>query len=244
MMDPVAFRVGEVAIYWYGILLACGLLGGFALALRNSKQLGLDTDTVESILFKLAVSLLIGARLGAIAADIDHYLANPSHVFLRSGLASHGGIIAVMLVGVYLTRRQRTHYWLIADAISPGIPLGHIFIRLGNYINGELYGLPSSLPWGVSVPGIPEAVHPLQLYEAAISVPLLLISLRWVRTNSFPGSTFARVMIAHSIVRFFLDFLRPQDTRVLYLSLGQWTALLFVVGLSAFYYKRRATAMA
>lgn len=237
-MDPVAFRIGDIAIYWYGILLAGGLLSGFALALRNSRLLGLDPDAVEGILFKLAISLLVGARLGAIAADIGHYVANPSHIFLRSGLASHGGIIAVMLVGIYLTRRKPMYYWRMADAIAPGLPLGHIFIRLGNYINGELYGIPTSLPWGVSVPGIAETVHPLQLYEAAISVPLLLISLRWVRVNPFPGSTFARVMIVHSVVRFLLDFLRYHERTILTLSLGQWVALAFAIGLSVLYYQR------
>ncbi|MGI6036855.1 MAG: prolipoprotein diacylglyceryl transferase [Limnochordia bacterium] len=226
-MNPIAFRIGPLAIYWYGLLAASAFILGFINIRQNIRAYGLDEEKIESLLLKLAVVFFVGARLGVVLLDLEYYLAHPRHIFLRAGLGSQGAIIAVMIVGYFWTKRDQLPYWTIADATAPTITIGHIFIRFGNLLNGELFGAPTSLPWAITFPLSGQPVHPLPLYEMLFSLFLLPKALHWSRQPAYPGYAFYRVLLIHSIFRFFLDFLRSDNNQIGPLAWTQIIALGF-----------------
>lgn len=234
-MNPIAFSIANIDIYWYGIFAAAAFLIGYLNTQSNTRRYGFDQEIVADLLFKLAISILVGARLGVIVANLDYYLANPVHMFTRAGLGSHGAIITAMGLGYYWAKKANLPYWSMADAVAPSISIGHIFIRAGNFINGELYGAPTDVPWAYefTTSGVP--VHPVQMYELLLSLLILPFALRWAREPKYPGYAFFRVMIYHSIVRFFMDFLRHSDSTILGpLVLTQILALAFALGLTLY----------
>lgn len=210
-MHPVAFRIGSISIYWYGILMALTFLSAYLIAHHFGKWHGISADVMDSLFFSSAVAGVVGGRLGVVVTQLDYYLANPIEIFARGGMASHGAIAAIMLVGIITVRRHNVKYWRIADIAAPILPVGHIFIRLGNFLNGELYGPPTNVPWAVKFPQTPVPVHPTQLYEVAASLVILPFAVKWTRHPRYPGYAFLRVLLAHSIVRFFLDFIRQHS---------------------------------
>lgn len=241
-MNPVAFQIGSLEIYWYGIFVACAFLIGYLLTLKNAVSYGYDKEVIGDLLLKMAIAVLVGARLGVIVVDLRYYLANPLHMFTRAGLGSHGAIITVMILGYFWTKKAKVEYWSIADAVAPAITIGHIFVRAGNFINGELYGSPTSLPWAVEFPYSGGPVHPAQLYEAIFSLILLPFALRWSKQPKYPGYAFFRVMLLHSIFRFFLDFIRQHSSLIGPFVLTQLIALAFIILMAVLIWQREKTS--
>jgi len=229
-MNPIAFTIAGIDIYWYGILVAIAFLLGYLNTQSNVRRYGLDTDEVSDLLFKLCITVIVGARLGAVVANLGYYIRNPLEIFTRAGLGSHGAIITTMVMGYYWVKKAKLPYWTLADAIAPSLSIGHIFVRLGNYINGELYGSPTDLPWGVEFPYSGGPVHPAQLYEMAASLIILPFALYWARKPKYPGYAFFRVMLVHSVVRLLIDFIRQHSDPVIGpLVLTQLLAIGFIV---------------
>ncbi len=236
-MNPIAFSIGSLDIYWYGVLVAAAFLIGYFNTLKNATRYGLDSDRVQDLLFKLCIAVIVGARLGVIVVDLKYYLANPLHMFTRAGLGSHGAIITVMILGYFWVKKANLPYWTMADAIAPSISIGHVFVRAGNFINGELYGSPTNLPWAIEFPYSGQPVHPAQLYEMLLSGVILIFALRWVRNPKYPGYAFFRVMLVHSVVRFFMDFIRQHSPLIGPFVLTQIIALGFTFILGAYLIK-------
>lgn len=230
-MSNIVFRLGPLQIHWYGILVGIAFLLGYWVTLRNVKRYGLDTEKAEGLLFKLIIAVIIGARMGFIVSNLNYFIANPWEIIRidHGGLGSHGAIITVMILGYFWTKKAAIPYWTMADAISPAITVGHIFVRIGNFINGELYGPPTHLPWAVKFPSTSVPVHPSQLYEAITSFILLPFALKWSKDPKYPGYAFFRVMLAHSVVRFFLDFIRQNSPLIGPFVLTQIIALVFII---------------
>lgn len=151
---------------------------------------GLAAQTVDDLFFVGSFTALIGARLGAILPQWRYFLDNPRHIFSRGGMASHGAILSVMVVGIYFVRKRHLNYWQTADLAAPILPVGHIFIRLGNFLNGELYGPPSDLPWAVKFPHLPTPVHPSQLYEVLAALIILPFAWKWAKKPAIPVTRF------------------------------------------------------
>ncbi|NMB01869.1 MAG: prolipoprotein diacylglyceryl transferase [Firmicutes bacterium] len=210
-MAPIAFSIGSLDIYWYGILMALTFLSAFWIVSYLAKLHRLDLRLIENLFYLGAFSGLIGSRLGAILPYWRYFLENPLEIFSRGGMASQGAIFTVMVVGYFYVRKHRLNYWQIADLTAPILPVGHIFIRLGNFLSGELYGPPTNLPWGVEFPTSLGPVHPSQLYEVLTSIVILPFAWRWAKDPKYPGYAFFRVLFAHSFVRFFLDFIRQHS---------------------------------
>lgn len=210
-MHPIAFSIGSIDIYWYGILMAATFLGAYFIVHYFSKLHGFNTKTIDDLFFLGAFFGLIGSRLGAILPYWRYFLENPLEIFSRGGMASHGAIMAIMLVGVVFVRKHRLNYWRLADLAAPVLPMGHIFIRLGNFLSGELYGPPTNSPWAVKFPDTPVPVHPSQLYEVLASIIILPFAWKWAKNPRYPGYAFLRTLLAHSVVRFFLDFIRQHS---------------------------------
>ncbi len=210
-MYPIAFSIGSLDIYWYGILMALTLLSAYFIIHHFAKIHKLKAQTIDSLFYLGAVAGLLGARIGAIIPDLPHYLKHPKDIFARGGMASHGAILLIMVAGIYFVRKHKLAYWQLADLAAPILPVGHVFIRLGNFLNGELYGPPTNLPWAVKFPRTPVPVHPSQLYEVLASLLILPFAWKWAKSPRYPGYAFLRVLLAHSVVRFFLDFIRQHS---------------------------------
>lgn len=242
-LNPIAFRIGPIPVYWYGLFAASAVIIGYAIASKNMRRYGLSEETVDGMLIRLIFSIFIGARLGYVLVNIPYFLGNPWEIirFDHGGLGSHGAILATLIMGVVWTKKYKLSYLKIADAVAPALPIGHIFIRLGNYFNGELYGSPTHLPWGVVFPGLSEPVHPVQLYEMGLSILILPFALKWSKAPRYPGYAFLRVILIHSVIRFFLDFIRRHSSLIGPFVLTQIIALLIVIASAViiFYLKKR-----
>ena len=210
-MAPIAFSIGSIEIYWYGILMALTLVSALYIVRYFAKYHGLEVSVIENLFYLGAFSGLIGSRLGAILPYWRYFLEHPLEIFSRGGMASHGAIFTIMIVGIFYVRKHRLNYWKIADMAAPVLPVGHIFIRLGNFLSGELYGPPTDLPWGVEFPSSLGPVHPSQLYEVIAALVILPLAWKWAKNPKYPGYAFFRVLFTHSVVRFFLDFIRQHS---------------------------------
>ncbi len=228
----VAFRIGSLTVYWYGILVAMAVLAGFLVARRLYIRFGREGDRFEALSLIFVPTIIIGARLGYVLAEWPYYRDNPGEILRmwQGGLGSHGAIFAMVIVGALAARATAQPYWTLADAIGPAVPLAHVFVRLGNFLNGELYGLPTALPWGMAVAGSPVLHHPSMLYEGIVSAGTFVLSHRWAwhRTRSIEGgaiaatarparegTVFLKTMVVVSVVRLLVDFTRPRPAPVL-----------------------------
>ncbi len=228
-IDPIAFSIGPLSIYWYGILMAVTFVTGYTAVRYLALHHGMPVAAVDDVMFKGAITIFVGARLGVVVTNLPYYLANPLEIVARPGLGSHGAVIAVMIVGWFLVRRAGLSYWRMADAAAILFPIGHIFIRLGNFINGELYGSPTSAAWGVQFRTTAQAVHPVQLYEAGFALLFLPLAWYWAKNAAYPGYAFFRIVLVHSLLRLGLDSLRQHTSTIGPFVLTQWLAILLAV---------------
>lgn len=210
-MAPIAFSIGSLDIYWYGILMAGTFVAAYFISRHFSKLYGLDWHVIENLYFLCAFAGLIGSRLGAVLPHWRYYLQNPLEIFSRGGMSSQGAILTIMVIGVPFVRKHKLRYWQLADIAAPILSVGHILIRTGNFLNGELYGPPTDLPWGVEFPTTLGPVHPTQLYEVAAALIILPFAWKWAQNPKYNGYAFFRTLFVHSLVRFFLDFLRQHS---------------------------------
>jgi phosphatidylglycerol:prolipoprotein diacylglycerol transferase len=165
MLDPIIFTITlgdiQIPVRWYGLLVVTGALVGAWYAAWYIKRKGEDPNIVWDALIWLLISGIVGARIWYVLADIiggnRRYLDDPLSIFYinQGGLNILGGLMLAALVGWYFARRQKVDFWLLADAVGPGLLIGQAIGRLGNYINQELYGPPTTLPWGIPI----EQVH-------------------------------------------------------------------------------------
>lgn len=229
-MNPILFSIGPFQVHWYGILIAAATVISYWLTQRNVRAYGIDPNKADRLFIKVIIAIFVGARLAYILSEWRFYMANPLEIIRvdHGGLGSHGAILAALVCGYFWTKKDGFCYWQLADATTPALPVGHIFVRLGNFINGELYGPPTTLPWGVDFPSTAGPVHPSQLYELLTSLIILPLALKWSAKPRYPGYAFVRVLLAHSLVRFFMDFLRQSDQPFEGLVLTQYMALALV----------------
>jgi phosphatidylglycerol:prolipoprotein diacylglycerol transferase len=229
-MNPVIVQFGPIAIRWYGVLLAATIVVGMYFAGRYAPRFGIPAAVVDAIAVPFTLAALIGARIGFVISHPSMFsdLWEIARID-RGGLASHGAIAAGLLYLVWASRRYRVSMWALADAIGWAIPIGNIFVRIGNFINGELYGNPTTLPWGVRFPGAGDVPrHPLQIYEALLALIVLLIARRAAARRRFDGEVFWTIMVATSIGRVAFDALRSDLRAVGVFTLGQGPAVLLI----------------
>jgi phosphatidylglycerol:prolipoprotein diacylglycerol transferase len=248
-ISPELVRVGPFAIRWYGVMYLVGYLVGFRIArARIARGLVAMTERdLDALLGYLMAGMLVGARVFyALVYEPGHYLDDPLEFFRlwHGGLSFHGAVLGMTVACVVFARVRRVPFWEVADTLAlagtPGLFLG----RLGNFINGELYGRPSRVPWSMVFPSDPLHVprHPSQLYEAIGEGLLLFLLIRTLERRAVargwyrPGLLSAAFLIGYGLVRFLLEFTRQPDTQLgLVLgpfSMGQLlSATMIVVGL-------------
>jgi phosphatidylglycerol---prolipoprotein diacylglyceryl transferase len=230
-IDPVAVRLGPVAIHWYGLtyLAAFGLFMFLALRrLRHEPFLGV-------------LGVVVGGRLGyCLFYKPDYYLAHPLEVFYvwLGGMSFHGGMLGVILSQVWFAYSRGKPFWQVMDFIAPCVPPGLAAGRVGNFINGELWGRPAdaSLPWAMIFPQSGSMVprHPSQVYQFLLEGLLLFVVLwLYARKERKPGQVAAVFLIGYGVLRFTAEYFREPDSFLgllsLGLSMGQWLCIPMIV---------------
>ena len=259
--DPVALALGPLKVHWYGLtyLAAFLLFWGLArLRLRQSPwrervaQGQWSHQTIDDLLFYGVLGVVLGGRLGyCLFYKPDHYLAHPLEILQvwQGGMSFHGGMLGVILAMVWFAHRQGVNWLTITDFIAPCVPTGLAAGRVGNFINGELWGrlAEPSLPWAMVFPqsGDGLARHPSQIYNIGLEGVLLFILLWWFANKPRPtGQVSAMFLIGYGTVRFVEEFARqPDDFLGLLaggLSMGQWLSLpMVLLGLIIFSTSRK-----
>lgn len=221
VFDPVAFRIGPVAARWYGMMYAVGFGLGWLLGRWRASRPGSGwTPTqVDDLITWLVVGVVLGGRIGYVLFyDLPYYAANPIEIFSiwRGGMSFHGGVVGVVLVCWLYGRSIGKSLLEVGDLISPLVPPGLFFGRIGNFINGELWGRVTDVPWAMVFPtGGPLPRHPSQLYEAGLE-GLLFFVIIWIY-SSRPrprGAVSGMFMLCYGTFRFIVEFFRQPDVQL------------------------------
>lgn len=229
--DPIIFRIGPIAVRWYGLAYALGFLLAYVALRRMVRrgQLWASRDQLSSLMTWLVVGVIVGGRAGwwlfyhrSTGATEAWY--EPLAIW-HGGMSFHGGLAGVATVLVLWSWWQRASLWNLADALALVAPIGLFLGRIANFINAELVGRPTDLPWGVIFPGDAIARHPSQLYEAVLEGPLLLavLWLVWRLANPRPGRIAGLFLIFYGSLRFVVEFTREPDEQLGFIAFGWLT---------------------
>ncbi|NOY64195.1 MAG: prolipoprotein diacylglyceryl transferase, partial [Nitrospirae bacterium] len=210
-IKPYIVKIGPLEIRWYGLMYLLGFTASYLLVRYQIKKRpdGIDNTVVDDLYFYLILGLIIGARLGYVVFyNPAQYIRNPLEIFAlwHGGMSFHGGLIGTLLAGILFVRRRNLDFWRLSDLIVVTAPVGLCLGRIGNFINGELFGRISNVPWAMVFPeGGPLPRHPSQLYEAILEGPVLFIIL-WIWKDRFKKSGYptALFLILYWVFRFFV----------------------------------------
>lgn len=240
-VDPVMFSIGSLEIRYYGLTWALAIGLGAWFFTKFVKREGLPEKAADSIFWYGTLATIIGARLGhCFFYEPSYYLSNPLEILnlRQGGLASHGAAIG-LLIGLWLfSRKNKLPYVWSLDRIMLVVGIGGAFVRLGNLMNSEIYGVETSLPWGFVFVRVGEVLpkHPTQIYEAICYFITFLVEL-WLyyrkdAGRSYPGLMFGVGLIGVFLTRFFIEYIKnPQEAFEADMSLfmGQWLSVPFVI---------------
>ncbi len=251
-ISPEIVRVGPLAVRWYGIMYLIGFAASYFLVRYQTKKkgLGLGKDFVESLYSYLIIGLLLGARFGYVVFyNLAYYLQHPVEVFAiwHGGMSFHGGLIGSIAAGLLFCRKYDLDFWQMTDIVIVTAPIGLGLGRLGNFINGELYGRVSDVPWAMVFPGGgPFPRHPSQLYEFLLE-GVALFTLLWIlKDRGFrSGVLSALFLILYGLFRFSVEFFREPDAQLGYLfrvvTMGQiLSAFMIIIGAVILYARKKA----
>ena len=225
--DPVAFSIGPLSVRWYGLMYLLGFAASWLLARARCKRADspITKAQVDDLIFYAAIGVIVGGRVGyMLFYNLPALLDNPLSLFMvwQGGMSFHGGLIGVLAaIGLFARRLQR-RYFEIGDFVVPLVPLGLGFGRFGNFINGELWGSPTDVPWAFVVNGV--ARHPSQLYEALLEGPVLFIIVWWFSARPRPTMSVSGLFLAgYGVFRCLVETVRLPDEHIGYLAFGWLT---------------------
>jgi phosphatidylglycerol:prolipoprotein diacylglycerol transferase len=240
-IDPIAFAIGPLAVRWYGLMYLLGFGAAWWLGLRRIQR-GLAPVTrtqFDDLVFLAVLGVIVGGRLGYVLFyKPGYYAAHPLEVFYvwQGGMSFHGGLLGVMLAMAFAAWRHGVDYLRLMDFVAPLCPLGIAAGRMGNFINGELWGRATDLPWGMVFRNAgPDPRHPSQLYEFAGEGLILFALLWWYSSKPRPrGRISGLFLIGYGVARFLAEFAREPDAFLGFLALGmtmgQWLCLPMIAG--------------
>ena len=247
--DPVAFQIMSFEIRWYSLAYIAGIIIGWLLCKKLFIKNSNINEKFDDYITYLIIGIIIGGRLGYIAFyNLNYYINNIFDIFKvwEGGMSFHGGLIGVIIASILFAKKNNQDSFLYMDLVSLVAPIGIFFGRIANFINSELYGIPTEVPWSVTFVQVDSlARHPSQLYEAILEGLILFIILLYFRNKNFlekPGLISGLFLIFYSIFRFFIEFFRVPDEQLGYLildlSMGQIISLIFILfGIILFYFK-------
>jgi phosphatidylglycerol---prolipoprotein diacylglyceryl transferase len=240
-INPVLISIGPLQVRWYGLMYILGFVSSYLLVqyqLKRQKYPLLIKDQLLDLFFYLILGLILGARLGYILFyNLKAYLEHPLEILAvwHGGMSFHGGLLGVLAASWWYCRRNKISLLALGDLVIVTAPIGLGLGRLANFINGELFGRVTSVPWGMVFPqGGPLPRHPSQLYEAILEGGVLFLIL-WVgrERKSFTGALVARFLIFYGLFRIFIEFFREPDVQVGYLwgliTMGQLLSALMIL---------------
>jgi phosphatidylglycerol:prolipoprotein diacylglycerol transferase len=230
-IDPVALRLGPIAIHWYGLMYVVGFVGGWALGVYRAKQpnSGWRPEEISDLLFYIALGVILGGRFGYVFFyNFGYYLKHPLEIFYiwTGGMSFHGGLIGVCAAMWFYARKTGRPWLAVTDFLAPLVPVGLLPGRIGNFINQELWGKVTDAPWGmVFKTGGPLPRHPSQLYEAALEgVALFVILWLYARRPRPVAGVSAMFLIFYGLFRFLVELVREPDAHLGYLAFG-WVTM-------------------
>lgn len=234
-IDPVALRIGPVAVRWYGIMYLLGFLSAWAMikreirmAIHSQEARKREEMLLDILLAYLILGVILGGRLGyCLFYNPSYYMAHPMEILAtwHGGMSFHGGAIGATMAGAFFCKRHGESFLKWADRFVLPAPIGLFFGRIGNFINGELYGRPTDVPWAMIFPqGGPIPRHPSQLYEAVLEGPILFLMLYIIkRQRPATGVLFGQFFLAYGALRFFVEFFRQPDPQLGFIAFGWLT---------------------
>ncbi len=253
-INPIALAIGPLEIRWYALAYIAGLLIGWRYCLWVAKRppVVATPAIIDDFLVWATLGVVLGGRAGYVLFyQPDFYFAHPAQIFevWHGGMSFHGGLLGVM-VALWLFCRQRGIALLaFSDVIAAAVPIGLFFGRIANFINGELWGRPTDVPWAMVFPKAgPLPRHPSELYEAGLEglalFVLLYCLLRWTAIRDRPGMLAGVFLMGYAMARIFCEFFREPDPFLGFLwfgaTMGQLLSIpVFVVGLATFWYAQK-----
>ncbi len=251
-LSPVALSLGFFELRWYSLAYLAGIFLGYWYLLKLLKQPGapMARRHADDLVFYASLGIIFGGRLGYVLFyNLPYYLDNPLDILKLwdGGMSFHGGVIGTSLGIIFLARREGLQWLRLHDYVACTVPLGLLFGRLANFVNGELWGAPTSVPWGVRFPEaanglqvLGPARHPSQLYEALLEglVLMLILAFMFWRTQARyePGKLVGAFIFFYGIFRFGVEFVREPDAQLVEfaaatgLHMGQWLTLPMIIG--------------
>lgn len=264
--DPVALNLGGFAVHWYGIMYALALITAVIAAhwIVKKDKIDISKDILDSYIFWVEIGVILGARLGYIVfydPNTSYYLTHPWQIFNPfdqngnfigiSGMSYHGAVIGFIIASLLYCRKYKVSFLLLSDIGAIAIPLGYIFGRIGNFVNQELVGRVTDVPWGIYVDGVLR--HPSAIYEALLEGLLVFIIIYVFRKKKqFDGQLGMLYVILYSITRSFAEIFRQPDPQLGFLlgtdwlTMGMSISILFalVVGILYIYlYKKSSSTL-
>ncbi len=273
-INPLAFSVGPLAVHWYGIMYLLGFAGAWFLGNRRREQgrLPVSYDAFSDLAFYVMLGVILGGRIWYMLSYVStDWIVHDPLALIRvwdGGMSFHGGLLGVLIAGWLWSRRHEVHFFDTVDFVAPLVPIGLGFGRLGNFINGELWGKVTDGPWGVIFPGALESLnktrdelyqmylagqlnhearHPSQLYEFALE-GVVMFAVLWIYSRK-PRPRYAvsgLFALLYGVFRFAVEFVRMPDAQLGYLAWG-WLTMgqiqstpLIVIGLVLLWLSRRA----
>lgn len=214
----IFFSLGSLDVHWYGLMYVCGFLVGYPILKRllRYRDLALTEKQLESLVLHVFFGVIIGGRLGYVLFyGGSEYFLHPLDIFKvwEGGMASHGGFIGVIVALLVFTRGNLAYLLKLGDVLVVPIAIGLAFGRLGNLINGELYGTVTALPWGMNFPGVEGLRHPTQIYAIMKNLTIALacfLSLRTSWPTYRPGMTVGLFLCLYAVLRFIVEIFREQ----------------------------------
>ena len=229
-IDPVALSLGPLQVHWYGLMYVIGFLGFLILGKKRAKRKNspVTPEQVDDMMFYGALGVVLGGRIGYMFFYNFSTLVHDPISFFQvwdGGMSFHGGLLGVIVVMYVLAKKWNLKILQISDFVAPMIPIGLGAGRIGNFINGELWGKPTDVPWGMVFPQADQlARHPSQLYQFALE-GILLFSILWVYSNKPRplGSVSGLFLVAYGVFRFLIEFIREPDIQIGYIAWGWLT---------------------
>ncbi len=239
-VDPVVFSVGPFQVHWYGLAYVMGfVVGGFvAYHLNRHWDVGLSVDDLVNLLLFAVLGVMLGGRLGYVLIyGGRYYLDEPLNIIKvwDGGMSFHGALVGVILAGLLYSHLFKVSFLRLGDMAAVAVPPGVFFGRLANFVNGELWGRPTDLPWAMVFPGAgPQSRHPSQLYEALLEGLVMFVVLWLLARHKRPdGFVFGWFMVLYGSFRFMVEFVRQPDPQMGFMfgwmTMGQILSLPLIV---------------